>query len=109
LITGAASLSPQRKREKLLEALLHQLEALARSRPVLMVSEDTHWVDPTSRELLDLTVARVAHIPVLLVITFRPEYQHGWGGEPSRHFKASGALFPGEAAGASLKLVGAHH
>jgi predicted ATPase len=47
-----------------------------------MVFEDTHWVDPTSRELLDLTVARVAHIPVLLVITFRPEFQHGWGGEP---------------------------
>ncbi len=77
-----ASLSPQRKREKRLEALLHQLEARARSRPVLMVFEDTHWVDPTSRELLDLTVARVAHIPVLLVITFRPEFQHGWGGEP---------------------------
>jgi tetratricopeptide (TPR) repeat protein len=75
-------LSPQRKREKLLEALLHQLEGLARSRPVLMVFEDTHWVDPTSRELLDLTVARVAHIPALLVITFRPEFQHGWGGEP---------------------------
>src|SRR5262249_31062043 len=40
------NLSPQRKREKLLEALLHQLEALALSRPVLMVFEDAHWVDP---------------------------------------------------------------
>src|SRR5262249_7751367 len=51
-------LSPQRKREKLLEALLHRLEALARSRPVLMVFEDAHWIDPTSRELLDLTIDR---------------------------------------------------
>jgi class 3 adenylate cyclase/predicted ATPase len=76
------NLSPQLKREKLLEALLHQLEALALSRPVLMVFEDAHWIDPTSRELLDLTIARVARIPVLLVITFRPEFQHGWGGEP---------------------------
>jgi class 3 adenylate cyclase len=76
------NLSPQRKREKLLEALLHQLETLALSLPVLMLFEDAHWVDPTSRELLDLTIDRVARIPVLLVITFRPEFQHGWDGAP---------------------------
>ena len=76
------SLSPQRKREMLFAALLHQLEALARVQPVLMIFEDAHWVDPTSRELLDLTIARVAGISVLLVITFRPEFQHSWGGEP---------------------------
>jgi predicted ATPase len=74
-------LSPQRKREKLFEALLAQFEALARRRPVLMVFEDAHWIDPTSRELLDLTLDRVARLPVLLVVTFRPEFQHGWGGQ----------------------------
>jgi class 3 adenylate cyclase/predicted ATPase len=74
------NLSPQRKREKLLEALLSQLEAEARRRPVLMVFEDAHWIDPTSRELLDLTIDRVRHLPVLLVITFRPEFQPTWGG-----------------------------
>ena len=74
------NLSPQRKRETLFEALLHQLEALARSRAVLMVFEDAHWIDPTSRELLDLTVDRVRRLPVLLVITFRPEFQSPWGG-----------------------------
>ena len=47
-----------------------------------MVFEDAHWVDPTSRELLDLTINRVARLPVLLVISFRPEFQHGWGGDP---------------------------
>ena len=73
------NLSPQRKREKLFEALLHQLEALARSRAVLMVFEDAHWIDPTSRELLDLTLDRVARLPVLLVVTFRPEFQHCLG------------------------------
>jgi class 3 adenylate cyclase/tetratricopeptide (TPR) repeat protein len=76
------NLSPQRKREKLFEALLHQLEALARSRPVLMVLEDAHWIDATSRELLDLTVDRVRRLPVLLVVTFRPEFQHGREGQP---------------------------
>jgi len=80
--SAALNLSPQRRREKLLEALLHQLEALALHRPVLMVFEDAHWIDPTSRELLDLTIGRVAHLPVQLVITFRPEFEHGWGGEP---------------------------
>ena len=74
------NLSPQRKREKLFEALLNQLEAEARRRPVLMVFEDAHWIDPTSRELLDLTVDRVRHLPVLLAITFRPEFQPPWGG-----------------------------
>ncbi len=76
------NLSPQRKREMLFEALLHQLEALARNKPVLMVFEDAHWIDPTSRELLDLTVERVRRMPVLLVVTFRPEFQQGWGGQP---------------------------
>jgi tetratricopeptide (TPR) repeat protein len=76
------NLSPQRKREMLFEALLHQLAALARSRPVLMVFEDAHWIDPTTRELLDLALDRVARLRVLLVVTFRPEFQHGWGGQP---------------------------
>ena len=74
------NLSPQRKREKLFEAFLNQLDAEARSRPVLMAFEDAHWIDPTSRELLDLTVDRVRHLPVLLAITFRPEFQAPWGG-----------------------------
>lgn len=76
------NLSPQRKREALFEALLHQLEALARGQPVLMVFEDAHWIDPSSRELLDLTVDRVLQIPVLLVVTSRPEFQHAWGDQP---------------------------
>ena len=79
------NLSPQRKREKLFEALLNQLEAGARRQPVLMVIEDAHWVDPTSRELLDLTVDRVRRLPVLLVITFRPEFQPPWAGLLPHH------------------------
>jgi class 3 adenylate cyclase/tetratricopeptide (TPR) repeat protein len=88
------NLSPQRKREMLFEGLLHQLEALARSRRVLMVFEDAHWIDPTTRELLDLTLDRVARLPVLLVITFRPEFQHAWSGQP--HVTALGLNRLGE-------------
>ena len=78
------NLSPQRKREMLLEALLHELEALARNRPVLMVFEDAHWIDPTSRELLDLILDRVSRLPILVIITFRSEFQHAWSGQPVR-------------------------
>ena len=47
-----------------------------------MVFEDAHWIDPTTRELLDLTVERVRSLPVLLVVTFRPEFQPPWTGQP---------------------------
>jgi len=76
------NLSPPRKKERTLEALIRQLEGLARRQPVLMVFEDAHWIDPTSRELLDLTVERVASLPVLLIVTFRPEFQPVWIGQP---------------------------
>jgi class 3 adenylate cyclase/predicted ATPase len=76
------NLSPQRKKERILEALIRQLEGLARQEPMLMVFEDAHWIDPTSRELLDLTVERVRNLPVLLIVTFRPEFQPPWTGQP---------------------------
>jgi class 3 adenylate cyclase len=68
------NLSPQRKKERTLEALIRHLEGLARQQPVLMIFEDAHWIDPTSRELLALTVERVHSLPVLLIVTFRPEF-----------------------------------
>jgi predicted ATPase len=74
-------MGPRRKREKLLAALLHQLEALARSHPVLMVFEDAHWIDPTSRDLIDLMVDRIRRLPALLLVTFRPEFQPSWTGQ----------------------------
>jgi predicted ATPase len=75
-------MSPQRKREKLLAGLLHQLEALAKSHPVLMAFEDAHWIDPTSRDLIDMMIDRVRRLPVLLLVTFRPEFQPPWTGQP---------------------------
>ncbi|MBV8119871.1 MAG: AAA family ATPase [Alphaproteobacteria bacterium] len=74
--------SPQRKKERTLEALLRQFESLARQQPVLMVFEDAHWIDPTSRELLDLIVERARSLSVLLVVTFRPDFQSPWIGQP---------------------------
>jgi class 3 adenylate cyclase/predicted ATPase len=76
------NLSPQRNKERTLEALIRQLEGLARQQPLVMVFEDAHWIDPTSRELLDLTIERVRSLPVLLIVTFRPEFQPPWTGQP---------------------------
>jgi len=76
------NLSPQRKKERTLEALIRHLEGLARRQPVVMVFEDAHWIDPTSRELLDLIVERIRSLPVLLIVTFRPEFQPSWTGQP---------------------------
>src|SRR5215468_339267 len=74
------SLTPKKQKEKTFHALVAQVEGLAAKRPVLMVSEDVHWKDPTSLELLDLTVDRVASLSVLLIITFRPEFIPPWTG-----------------------------
>jgi class 3 adenylate cyclase/predicted ATPase len=76
------NLSPQRKKERTLEALMRRLEGLAHRQPVVMIFEDAHWIDPTSRELLDLTIARIRNLSVLLIITFRPEFQPPCSGEP---------------------------
>src|SRR5271170_5128299 len=73
-------LSPQRKKERTLAALVRQLQALARRQPILMIFEDLHWIDPTSREVLDLTVEKITGLPVLLVATYRPEFQPPWVG-----------------------------
>ena len=78
---ASVDLSPRRKREMLFKAQLHQFEALARRRPILIIFEDAHWIDPTSRELLDLTVERVHSLQVLLIVTCRPEFHPPWTGQ----------------------------
>jgi len=75
------NLSSLRKKERTLEALICRLENLARRQPLLMVFEDAQWIDPTSRELLDLVVKRVRDLPALLIVTFRPEFQPSWIGQ----------------------------
>jgi tetratricopeptide (TPR) repeat protein len=73
--------SPQQKREMTLTALLDQIEGAAAKDPVLILVEDAHWIDPTSGDLLDRMVARAAGLPVLLLVTGRPELQPSWVGQ----------------------------
>ena len=100
------NLSARQKKQKTIEALVRQLEVLVRQWPVLMIFEDAHWIDPSSRELLDTTIERVARLPVLLVITFRPEFHPPWSGQAhvatlnlSRLGRREGAALAGSVAG----------
>jgi class 3 adenylate cyclase/predicted ATPase len=73
---------PRRRKEETFAALQRQLIALAGSKPVLMIFEDLHWIDPTTKELLDLFIRRIERLPVLLIATFRPEFVAPWIGQP---------------------------
>jgi class 3 adenylate cyclase len=77
-----AAMSPLQKKGLLFRAFLAQLESLAMRGPVLVVLEDAHWLDPTSRELFDQIVERLQRLPVLLIATFRPELPPPWIGFP---------------------------
>ena len=74
--------TPQRKKEKTFEALLRQVAGLAQRQPLLMIFEDLHWADPSSREFLDMAIDHIEDMPVLLIATFRPEFQAGWADRP---------------------------
>jgi class 3 adenylate cyclase/predicted ATPase len=76
------NLTPQKQKEKILRALVAQVEGLAARQPVLMLFEDAQWSDPTSLELYDLIIDRVPALRVLLIITFRPEFAAPWAGRP---------------------------
>jgi class 3 adenylate cyclase/predicted ATPase len=78
----ALDLAPQQRRQRTLDALISQVAVLTRSNPVLMVFEDAHWTDPSSLEVLGRVVDRIATLPVLLIVTFRPEFEPPWIGRP---------------------------
>jgi class 3 adenylate cyclase/tetratricopeptide (TPR) repeat protein/tRNA A37 threonylcarbamoyladenosine biosynthesis protein TsaE len=78
----ARALDPQQRRQRTLEALIAQIETLTRQNPVLMIFEDAHWTDPTSLEVLSRVVDRIRTLRALLIVTFRPEFEPPWIGQP---------------------------
>ncbi len=73
-------LTPSVQKEKTLEALTDQLLGLAAQRPVLLIFEDAHWVDPTSLDALERMIDRIQGASVLVIITCRPEFTPPWSG-----------------------------
>jgi class 3 adenylate cyclase/predicted ATPase len=78
----APALDPQQRRQRTLEALITQIESLTRQKPVLMIFEDAHWTDPTSLEVFSRIVDRIQTLRALLIVTFRPEFEPPWIGQP---------------------------
>jgi predicted ATPase len=78
----ALDLAPEQRRQRTLEALVSQIETLTRQNPLLMIFEDAHWVDPTTLELFGRIVGRIPTLRVLLIVTFRPEFEPPWVGRP---------------------------
>jgi predicted ATPase len=75
-------LTPQQRRQKMLEAFTAQIEARSRQNPVLMIFEDAHWTDPTSLEAFSRIVDRIRTLRALLIVTYRPEFEPPWIGRP---------------------------
>ncbi|MCX7366340.1 MAG: AAA family ATPase [Alphaproteobacteria bacterium] len=75
---SSADLSPARARELTLDAFVMHIEALSRQRPVMLIVEDAHWIDPTTEELVSRLVAKASAQRLLIVVTHRPEYSAPW-------------------------------
>jgi class 3 adenylate cyclase/tetratricopeptide (TPR) repeat protein len=75
---AALNMSPQRQKQRLFQALMRFLEALASRGPLLLVVEDLHWIDPSSDELIGILIDRLKALPILAVLTARPEFRSHW-------------------------------
>jgi len=75
------TLDPAQRRRRMLDAVRHLLLRQAREQPLLLIFEDLHWIDGETQALLDGLVESLDSACILLLVTYRPEYQHGWGGK----------------------------
>jgi class 3 adenylate cyclase/tetratricopeptide (TPR) repeat protein len=100
------NLTPQKRKEKTLHAQLTQIEGLTTHGPVLMVWEDVHWSDPTTRESLDLLIERVATLRVFVIISFRPEFSPPWIGRPHVMMLTLNRLSPRQRAAMIKGVIG---
>jgi class 3 adenylate cyclase/tetratricopeptide (TPR) repeat protein len=102
----ALELTPEQRRQRTLEALTSQLARLALHNPVLMILEDAHWVEPTSLEVFGRVVDQIATLRVLLIVTFRPEFNPPWVGQSHVTSLTLNRLGEREAAAIIARLVG---
>ena len=102
----ALELAPEQRRQRTLEALTAQLVVLVGQRPVFMIVEDAHWIDPTSLEVFGRTVDRIKTLPALVIVTFRPEFNAPWVGRSHVTSLALNRLGERETAAIIVHLVG---
>ena len=73
-------MAPQRRKHRIISLLAERLAGLTRAGPLLVLVEDIHWADPSTLEVLDAQIARAQDLPVLMVMTCRPDFKPHWGG-----------------------------
>lgn len=103
---GKPDLTPEQQRLRTFDALVNQLARVSEQAPVFWVLEDAHWIDPTTLELVDLCLERIADIPVLAVITARPDFRHDPGNRSHITRMSLGRLSRREIAAMVTNLAG---
>ncbi len=98
------ALDPPQRRQRTLDAVKHLLLRESQVQPVLVVFEDLHWIDPETQALLDSLVESLPTARLLLLVNYRPEYQHGWGSK-SYYSQLRLDALPPESASALLSAL----
>jgi class 3 adenylate cyclase/tetratricopeptide (TPR) repeat protein len=98
------TLDPAQRRQQTLDAVKRLLLREAREQPLLLIFEDLHWIDGETQALLDGLVEILGSARLLLLVNYRPEYQHAWGGKTSYSQMRLDAL-PAESAGELLEAL----
>ena len=102
--TSWLALSPGQRRQHMLDTVRRLLLREAREQPLLVIFEDLHWVDGESQALLDALVDGLASARLLLVVAYRPDYQHAWGSKTS-YSQLRLDMLPVESAGELLDVL----
>ena len=100
------TLDPPQRRQRTLDACTRLLLRESQAQPLLLICEDMHWIDTTTQTLLDTLVESLATVRLLLLLTYRPEYQHGWGSTTSYTHVRLDPLPPGSAEALLQGLLG---
>src|ERR1700675_73401 len=98
------TLDPRQRRQQTLEAVKRLLLREAREQPLLLILEDLHWIDGETQALLDGLVDSLGSARLLLLVNYRPEYQHAWGSKTAYSQMRLDAL-PAESAGDLLNAL----
>jgi class 3 adenylate cyclase/predicted ATPase len=101
------AMSPQRQKERTFDLLLGFVQRRAVARPVAIVFEDVHWMDPTTQEFLGVLIERVRAMRALVILTFRPEFSPPWRDQPHVELLELSKLAPEHASGLARQVAGA--
>jgi class 3 adenylate cyclase len=99
-------LSPELRRKRTIDAMMRRLEAMAREEPVLAIFENVHWIDPTSLDVLSRMIERIRDLPVLMLVTFRPDFAPPWTGQPHVTVLALNRLAPRATTDLVQRIIG---